>query len=143
MPIPLSPIFLPFAACLLGQPQGTDGEAGARWCSGMTESNPGGRCRARSSAGGLRSAVGGGMARRRLRVATGELIHSASWPGGLGIGSLAGVRPGCTRRCRSRVPDRDAVKPGVCILGGNLGNRRKKARLVLFCYNGSQLPERC
>lgn len=61
-----------------------DGEARARRCSRMTESNPGRRCRARSSAGGLCFVVGGGRAERRLPVATGGTDPQrllAGWPG--------------------------------------------------------------
>lgn len=50
----------------------------------MTESNPGRRCRARSSAGGLCFVVGGGRAERRLPVATGGTDPQrllAGWPG--------------------------------------------------------------
>lgn len=53
--------------------QGTDGEAGARWCRGMTGSNPGGRRRTPCSAAGLGSAVG-----------EGGLRLGRPWPGGNG-----------------------------------------------------------
>lgn len=53
---------------------GMDGEAGARWCRGMTESNPGGRRRTGSCAPGLGCAwgVGVGSAGPGLRVAPGD-----------------------------------------------------------------------
>lgn len=52
---------------------GTDGEAGARWCRGMTGSNPGGRCRTPSSAARLGSAWGWG-----------GLGAGGRWPRGIG-----------------------------------------------------------
>lgn len=88
-------------------------EAGTRWCSGMTESNPGGRCRAQLCRGaGLHSGCGEGWA--PAASGPGGLARSASWPGGLGIGPVAGVGPGSVRRCRSRVQTeiRCRRKPG-------------------------------
>lgn len=64
--------------------QGRDGEAGARWCSGMTESNPGGRCRTQLHRGaGFHG--GGGEDWARAASGPGGLVRSASWPPGLGI----------------------------------------------------------
>lgn len=58
-------------------------EAGARWCSGMTESNPGGRCRTQLRGwAGLHSGGGEGLG------------AGCQWPRGTGPQRLLGGWPG-------------------------------------------------
>lgn len=121
---------------------GTDGEAGARWCCGVTGSNPGGRRRTRSSAVGLGRVVG-----------EGGLGPGCRWPRGTGPQRLLAERPGnrpCGRR-GARTPQ-GAVACGCRLRSGEdgwletgrkPGESGEKAVWLFFYQNVSRFPDPC